>query len=359
MTGKRRYVALRGKITPTSRESFGSAGFGGTVDRAHGRAEGEARDLDELERASQTAGGEHELASEVSERIRAIISSAEAAANAVRHEAEQRAAVKRRLADEEARRIVEDARRDAEAYLAERIRRISELSDAVVERGEGIVMRLDRAEEVRRQLQGLADALGESAEELTRELGGSAAAPDRRATPEAIAAEEPRAAAAPAATVEPAAAPATTGTSAATESAGTEAASGAATRDAASTTDASPAAAEPEASTSSEIADDPTIGELADTTSAEDEADRDGAEIVELVKGEPDERGPREPDEQLSARLVALQMAVAGGKRDEVETHLRRTFDLGDVGQILDDVFGEGAQSGKRAGWPSRGDGAA
>jgi hypothetical protein len=52
-------------------------------------------------------------------------------------------------------------------------------------------------------------------------------------------------------------------------------------------------------------------------------------------------------------------MAVACGKRDEVETHLLRTFDLGDVGQILDDVFGDAAQDGKRAGWPSRGDGAA
>lgn len=357
MTEKRRYVALRGKITPTSRQSFGSAAFGGTVDRAHGRADEGARDLDELERASQTAGGEHELASEVSERIRAIISSAEAAANAVRHEAEQRAQVKRRLADEEARRIVEDARRDAEAYLAERIRRISELSDAVVERGEGIVMRLDRAEEVRRQLQGLADALGESAEELTRELGG-AAAPDRRATPEAIAAEPAAAAEASPAAAEPSG----TGTE---PSAAAEASPAAA--------DASPAAAEPsgtattdaasaaEVSTEAEIADDPTVGELADVASADagfDDDDRDGAEIVELVK-EPAERGPREPDEQLSARLVALQMAVAGGKRDEVEVHLRRTFDLDDVGQILDDVFGDGAQAGKRAGWPSRGDGAA
>jgi hypothetical protein len=55
----------------------------------------------------------------------------------------------------------------------------------------------------------------------------------------------------------------------------------------------------------------------------------------------------REPDEQLSARLVALQMAVAGGKRDEVAAHLKRTFELGDVEKILDDVFGE---SGTRAG---------
>ena len=324
---RRRYAALRGKITPSTRNRIGSADFGGTVDPAHGRAE-EARDLDERERASHS-GGEHELASEVSERIRAVISSAEAAANAVRHEAEQRAAVKQRLAEEEARRIVDDARRDAEAYLAERVRRISELSDAVVERGEGIVMRLDRAEEVRRQLQGLADALGESAEELTRELGepGAEPAPDRRATAVEIRAEAEPAAA----DEEPPAA------------------------------EAEPAASEAEA----EIADDPTVGELASEVEDEEAAPADDKPALEVVRDEPDEvveetevvddepaaesSTGREPDEQLSARLVALQMAVAGGKRDEVATHLKRTFDLGDVEQILDDVFGAG-DTGSRAG---------
>ena len=355
MSGQRRYVALRGKITPTSRERFGSAVFGGTVDRAQGSAGERARDVDERERSSAEAAagaaGEHEIASEVSERIRAIIASAEAAANAVRHEAEQRAQVKRGLAEEEARRIVDDARRDAEAYLAERIRRISELSDAVVERGEGIVMRLDRAEEVRRQLQGLADALGESAEELARELGGTAeAAPDRRATPEAIAAE---AAAPEASSASPEASPAAPEASTpATPEASTPAASPEASAPAStaspSTDAASPSTdAASSAGASAEIAEDPTVGELA----TEAAADEEPARAVELVPDEADER-PREPDEQLSARLVALQMAVAGGKRDEVETHLRRTFDLGDVGQILDDVFGAG-DGGNRAGWPS------
>jgi len=304
MTERRRYAALRGKITPSARPRTGSAEFGGTVDRAQGRAE-EARDLDELDPASHPAG-EHELASEVSERIRAIISSAEAAANAVRHEADSRAQVKRRVAEDEAKRIIEDARQDAEAFLQERIKHISELSDAVVERGEGIVMRLDRAEEVRAKLQGLADALGESAEELAREIG-SAAAPERRATPEAIQAERE-------------------------------------------------AVTEPEAEVvDAEIADDPTVGELAD----EDEDAEPAKAAVELVPDDAEEPGPREPDEQLSARLVALQMAVAGGKRSEVEVHLQRTFAIGDVSQILDDVFGTGAEGGKRAGWPSTRDGAA
>ncbi|HKP90909.1 MAG TPA: hypothetical protein VJT75_13160, partial [Thermoleophilaceae bacterium] len=78
--------------------------------------------------------------------------------------------MRRRVAEEEARRIIEDAKADADAYLAERIRRISELSDTTVERAETIVSRLDRAQEVRQQLQALADALGESAEKLASEV---------------------------------------------------------------------------------------------------------------------------------------------------------------------------------------------
>jgi hypothetical protein len=42
------------------------------------------------------------------------------------------------------------------------------------------------------------------------------------------------------------------------------------------------------------------------------------------------------------ARLVALQMAVAGRTRDEVEEHLRTAFDVGDPEPILDHVFAEG-----------------
>jgi hypothetical protein len=330
-----RYAALRGKIAPSARHRFGSGDFDGTVGRkVHGSAE-EATDLAELDPASQ-AGGEHELASEVSERIRAIISSAEAAAGAVRHEAEQRAQVKRRLAEDEARRIVEDARRDAEAFLAERIRRISELSDDVVERGEGIVMRLDRAEEVRRQLQGLADALGESAEELARELGTE---PGTGASPRTGTTKPPP--------LRPPTEPPLRGE---TGTAAAEAAAG------------EPAPVE-------EIAEDPTLGELAGEV-AEAEAKAEAAEAeeevpvvpVELVPEEPQDAPqparPGEPDEQLSARLVALQMAVAGGKRSEVKAHLERTFDLGDVTKILDDVFGDDGGD-EKAGWPTTRGGAA
>lgn len=50
-----------------------------------------------------------------------------------------------------------------------------------------------------------------------------------------------------------------------------------------------------------------------------------------------------EADTRLDdARLVALQMAVAGRTRDEVSAHLRAAFDVGDPDPILDHVFVEG-----------------
>ncbi len=41
-----------------------------------------------------------------------------------------------------------------------------------------------------------------------------------------------------------------------------------------------------------------------------------------------------------AARLVAIEMAVAGRTRDEVEDHLRDAFDVDDTRALLDDVFG-------------------
>ncbi len=44
-----------------------------------------------------------------------------------------------------------------------------------------------------------------------------------------------------------------------------------------------------------------------------------------------------------SARLVAIEMAVSGGSREEVGRHIRAAYDLADVEALLDDVFGAGA----------------
>jgi hypothetical protein len=69
-----------------------------------------------------------------------------------------------------------------------------------------------------------------------------------------------------------------------------------------------------------------------------------GAETV----GEGHAAGESDHD---AARLAAVQMAVAGSTRDEVERFLRDRFALPDVDVILDDVFGTGSQGTSRISW--------
>jgi hypothetical protein len=99
-----------------------------------------------------------------------------------------------------------------------------------------------------------------------------------------------------------------------------------------------------------EIEIDVNGAEPAAADAATGEAPDRSGDVVELhPTDEPaDDRG----DELLGPRLVALQMAVAGGNRGEVEGHLRRAFDLSDPHEILDDVFGRGTSPGTRVAWP-------
>jgi hypothetical protein len=55
-----------------------------------------------------------------------------------------------------------------------------------------------------------------------------------------------------------------------------------------------------------------------------------------------------------SARLVAIEMAVAGRSRDEVGHHLRATYDAGDLEALLDDVFGPPGDEGPQVGLKPR-----
>lgn len=261
--------------------------------------------------ASEWSG--HPVASEVAERIRSVIGAAEAAAGAVRHEAEQQAASRRRAAEEEARHYVEDAKRDAAAMLQERIRRINELSDAIIERSEEILSRLERADEVRRELQSLVDELGHTAARLAREVGEEAPS-----EPAAAAQPEPEVA-------EPEPEPQT------------------------------PAMPEPAA-----VGEDTPslrVAEPAEQPEPPAEEEEPAASITDLLTRPAEPPTGGEDDQLLGARLVALQMAVAGGNRGEVEAHLRRAFDLLNPQSILDDVFGRGTDASKRVVWPSAADG--
>jgi hypothetical protein len=69
-----------------------------------------------------------------------------------------------------------------------------------------------------------------------------------------------------------------------------------------------------------------------------------GAETV-------DEGAGQTESDHDAARLAAVQMAVAGSTRDEVERFLRDRFGLLEVDVILDDVFGTGSQGTSRISW--------
>jgi hypothetical protein len=265
---------------------------------------------------------EDSISDEISERVRSVLAAAESAATAIRHEAEQQIQIKKRAAETERLRLLDDARSEAEALLHERIKRISELSDSLIEGAEKILMRMEGAQEVKRQLETMVHALADAAEELAAESSGvastaSQAAPRVRAVPD------------PDPTVTEAEAPA------------------AARGDG----PAEPADLEPV-----EVVPDEDV-EVVDAVEVVDEPEpsperRSPVERLRKVAsaGRPDNGGVEEKkpepasgfdgDDMLAARLVALQMAVAGSERGEVEAHLRQTFSLDEPGAILNDVFG-------------------
>ncbi len=291
-------------------------------------------------REEPTPAHDEHLAESISEQVRSVLSAAESAATAIRHEAEQHAQARRRAAEAESARYMEDAKREAAELLQARIRRISELSDSLIEGAEALLMRLDDAHAVRRQLDTMVRALAETAESLAQEQLHELAPkrPAGAAAPAPVAPEPPRPEPA-AATVEP-------------ETARTEPAS-------------EPMSAAPPAEPA-------PVEEQADADAASEDAARAAAETngapasdpePPVAPGSPAElvevRGERssDSDEVLGARLVALQMAVAGGNRGEVEAHLRRAFELEDASGILDDVFGQGTEPDTRVAWPDTAEG--
>jgi ribonuclease E len=283
------------------------------------------------ERDDTNLSAEESISDEISERVRSVISAAESAATAIRHEAEQEVAMKRRAAEAERERFLEHAKSEAEAVLDQRIKRISELSDSLIEGAESLLMRINGAQEVKRQLETMVHALAHSAAELAAESEQGRLAPvprpiavDDEPDPRIQAVPEPDSAAAerqpenvtelrvpepdPEAPAEPQPVP-----EAAPEV--TEA--------------AAPVVEEVEVVDAVEVVDEPAAGQQPGEGNG-------AAETAE----QPSEHRGFDGDDMLAARLVALQMAVAGSARDEVEAHLRKTFSLDEPGAILNDVFG-------------------
>jgi hypothetical protein len=288
------------------------------------------------ERDDTNLSAEESISDEISERVRSVISAAESAATAIRHEAEQQAAIKQRAAEAERQRFIETAKAEAEALLEQRISRISELSDSLIEGAEAILMRIEGAQEVKRQLESMVHALAHAAEELAAESEQGRLAPvprpvqvDDEPAPRVQAVPEP----------EPATAEPEPGN--VTELRVPE------TKE---EPKPEPAAAEPVPEAAPEV----TEAAAPTTEEAEDVEVVDAVEVVDEPAPQPSGEGngatedaerPAESrgfdgDDMLAARLVALQMAVAGSERDEVEAHLRKTFALEEPGAILNDVFG-------------------
>jgi hypothetical protein len=283
---------------------------------------------------------EESISDEISERVRSVIAAAEGAATAIRHEAEQQVQSKRRAAEAERQRYLEDAKAEAEALLEERIKRISELSDSLIEGAEAILMRIEGAQELKSQLESMIHALAAAAAELARESERDRGAEAPRPRPVAVEDEPaPRMRAVPEPeVVEP-------------EVTEAEAPAASADEGPAAKSDLKPVEVVPEeAEAEVEVVDAQVIEE----PEPEPEAEKPSAiQRLRKAAGSRGENGAAEEeaapasesrgfdgDDMLAARLVALQMAVAGSARVEVEAHLRKTFSLDEPGAILNDVFG-------------------
>ena len=84
-------------------------------------------------------GGEESVSGELGERVRALVAAAEGMAAAVRSDADNYALTRRREVDAEAERRLREASEQADALLAERLTRISDLSDRILERAEAVL----------------------------------------------------------------------------------------------------------------------------------------------------------------------------------------------------------------------------
>jgi hypothetical protein len=286
------------------------------------------------ERDDMNLSAEESISDEISDRVRAVISAAESAATAIRHEAEQEVQTKRRAAEAERERYLEHAKSEAEAVLDQRIKRIAELSDSIIEGGESLLMRINGAQEVKRQLETMVQALAHTAENLAAESEQGRLAPVPRSIPvddepepriQAVPEPEPETAEPDPANVTELRVPEPEPTA--------EAEPQPVPEEAPDVTEAVAPATEEQAAEDVEVVDAVEVVEVP----AEDEAKAEEPAAEQQPSSEP--RG-FDGDDMLAARLVALQMAVAGSARDEVEAHLRKTFSLDEPGAILNDVFG-------------------
>lgn len=148
---------------------------------------------------------EHEpLAAAVASQIEAVVAAAEQAANEFRRQVEtsahDHATRTREAAEADARRIrqeaatwaaeyLADSKRIIDEFTAERLTRISSLTDELIQGAESMQRRFNEAQNVRRQVYDLISALGAVAEAIAVEA--RVAAPDLPVEVESAPSPEP------------------------------------------------------------------------------------------------------------------------------------------------------------------------
>jgi hypothetical protein len=250
------------------------------------------------------AGGR--LSADLAAHVESIVHAAEREARV----AEQAIAEHRRRAEEEVRRYLAAARLQVDAETAGRAARIVTLSTAA-----------------RR----LADELTDAVAALTRELQAGDQHMETRLPRAPWPAEQPPAPSPTAATAAPAAAAAAPPEPIASEP-------------------IAPAPPTPEPATPEAVTPEPPamapqpswsrVESAAASTPAIDEPAHDDAR-----------NGNTEVSVPSAARLVAIEMAVGGSSRAEVEEHLRGQLGVAEPEPLLDDVFGAASHAGSRLAW--------
>jgi hypothetical protein len=246
--------------------------------------------------SSPPAGGDFAaLAPDLTARIGTIL-------EAVQREAD-------RMLDEargEAQRQVDVGKRQADGLLADRQRRIAQLSDTLIERTEGVVAQIEETALVRESFGRLLRALADAADRVTAEI---TAAPMPPPAPEPPAAPDPFAPAAPEPAVPPPFTQAPT---------------------------PPPPVPEPLARVPEPPPDSPA---------------EPPAPEAATPPAQPAPTPPNPDRAWIEARQAAIQMAAAGNTRAQVEAHLRGFLNVSDPSALLDQVFGAATAGEARVPW--------
>lgn len=272
-------------------------------------------------------------AAEISRRVGSILDAVEREAAQLRDEARG-----------DAGRYLEHAKRRADGLVAERQRRIAEISDELLTKAEAVVARLDDAAPVRQGFENLVRALGDAAERLSHETAAGGADFEPQPYRESAAAPAPR--------TEPPPAPAPAEAPPRYEGAPAY-------------PPPPPAYAEPFPPAPPAPPPPPAPG---DGLGSYDgfPAQPHPARSPEGVGWQAQQGAPAQPPggrlapgsagwrELDNARMVAIQMAATGATRASVREHLHRGLGVADTAGVLDEIFGANTGEDATVPWTAR-----